>query len=268
MKSMLLSVVVVSALVVAGIGGTLADFSDIETSHDNYFETGSLDLKVSRTIGDVTNYYEDPDVPTMLAVSNAMPECLSKDIAFDLHNAGVSDQCGGWVYIHFKNLRCEDTGKTEPENAAEIATTPIGELEDGTMVYATNDGTIGGTPILGADWGTAGCELAKHVDVRIAISTTGPDSGFADVDLSAYDVDPADGVIKLNELLCNQIELSPLNAGQTIWVEVYFRLQDVPEEDVGANLFPDGKFNNWPTNALMDDAMYFDMSFELLQFQA
>jgi predicted ribosomally synthesized peptide with SipW-like signal peptide len=268
-RNVILSVVVVAVLIGAGIGGTLADFSDIETSRDNLFETGSLDLKVSQKIGDTVTYYDDPDVPTLLNVTNAMPECTSKDIAFDLYNAGDSDQAGGWVYIHFKNLELLDTGKTEPEDAAEIATTPIGELDDGTFIYATDDGTSTGTPLLGADWGTgAGKELVKHVDVRIAISTTGPDSGFSDLDLSAYDDDPADDVIKLNELICEQILLSELGPGDTIWVEVYFRLQDVPESAVGANLFPAGsKFENWVTNALQDDQMMFDLSFELLQFK-
>jgi len=39
MKSIVLSVVVISALLVGGIGGTLATWSDSETSEDNYIET-------------------------------------------------------------------------------------------------------------------------------------------------------------------------------------------------------------------------------------
>jgi predicted ribosomally synthesized peptide with SipW-like signal peptide len=259
MKNIVLSVVVISALIAAAVGGTLADFSDIETSKDNTFETGSLDLKVSQTIGGVTTYYDDPNVPTLLKVANAMPECLSKDVAFDLKNDGKYDQGTGYVYIHFKNLVCEDTGKTEPEIAVEEGTTPIGELDDGTFVYAV--------PPLGTDWGTtAACELADHVDVRIAVSTQGPNGGFVDVDLSAYDANGDDN-IKLGELLCWQILLSELGSQKTIWVEIYFRLQDIPEGDLGYDLFPAGnKFEHWPTNALQDDQMKFDISFELFQF--
>lgn len=40
MKNILLSAVVVSSLIVTGVGGTFAGFSDTELSQENYIETG------------------------------------------------------------------------------------------------------------------------------------------------------------------------------------------------------------------------------------
>ena len=49
MKSIFLSVVVICALVISGLGGTLAGWSDTEEAQDNVIVTGSLDLKVNGT---------------------------------------------------------------------------------------------------------------------------------------------------------------------------------------------------------------------------
>ena len=48
MRNALLSLVVVAALIAGAVGGTLATWSDSETSHGNVISTGSLDLKVNR----------------------------------------------------------------------------------------------------------------------------------------------------------------------------------------------------------------------------
>lgn len=48
MKLALLALIVVLALGLVSVGGTFAVFSDSEFSQDNYFETGSLDLKVAK----------------------------------------------------------------------------------------------------------------------------------------------------------------------------------------------------------------------------
>ncbi len=47
MKNIFLAIVIVSALAIAGIGGTLAGFSDTEQSLNNVFEVGNLDMLVS-----------------------------------------------------------------------------------------------------------------------------------------------------------------------------------------------------------------------------
>jgi hypothetical protein len=283
MKRILMSLMVIG-LVGGLMGSALADFSDIETSVGNYFESGSLDLLVSDNTGAL---YEDPDVPAFFNVVAAWPEC-EKAVVFDLHNDGSGNQTIPWVYIHFKNLECYGIEKTEPELAAEMAATPIGELEDGTAVYATTDGSKEGQPLIGTDYGE-NCELSKHVDVRIwttMMSTDGTAAGafdWAEVDLAQYDVDPQNGVVKMNELVCNQVELGQLaneDDPETVdveenhmYVKIILRLQDIDEDDYpGVSLFDEtipaeAKWDHWPTNALMLDGMSFDMAFELLQIR-
>lgn len=261
MKSVFLSIVVICALAIAGIGGVFANYQDIETSEDNYVETGDLDLKVSYKGVD----YDDPNVPMLISADNFMPECMDKSFHFDLHNAGDYDQGTGWVYFHFKNLKFKDTGRSEPEIAAEMGRTPIGESYDGTFIYAD--------PPLGYGWGTLNGALADHISVNIL---TGPDpfpgGTFTQLDLSAYDAN-GDGVIKLSELVCEQVLIGELDSGETIYVWVSLWLQDVPEGTLGYNLFhsnshpEEAKWEDWPTNALMNDQVTFDISFELFQFE-
>jgi hypothetical protein len=265
MKNIFLTVVVICALTIAGVGGVFANYQDIDVSHNNYVETGDLDLKVSKG----GYLYDSPNIPVIIDADNFMPECQDKSFHFDLHNAGDYEQGTGWVYVHFKNLVFTDTGKTEPENAVELGLTPIGEKMDGTLVYAPGGG-------LGLDYGTAGGELARHISVAILINPVSgdiTDPNWTRVDLSAYDNDPADGVIKLNELECEQILVSELDSGDTLYVWVATILQDIPEEhpDIGEDLFDEAteeaKWNDWPTNALQNDKVTFDISFELFQFQ-
>ena len=253
MKNIFLAVVIVCALAVAGIGGVFADFQDIETSHNNYFETGSLDLKVSQH--DVL--YDDPNVPALVTTDDFMPECEDKSYHFDLHNAGDYIQGTGWVYVHFKNAVYTDPGRTEPEDAVEgVNNNPIGELEDGTFIYSPG-------------WGANLDELGYHIEVAIYTRALETDLWVA-VDLSAYDEND-DGYIKFNEVVCNQMLIGELDSLETIYVKIDVWFQDIPEEHdrVKLDLFPgtEGKFNDWPTNALQNDKVTFDISFELFQFK-
>jgi hypothetical protein len=274
MKGIFLTAVVICALAIAGIGGVFANYQDIDISSGNYFETGDLDLKVSDSYG---NWWDTPNIPVLIEADNFMPECQDKSFHFDLHNVGDYEQGTGWVYMHIKNLVFEDTDnkmgepKAEPEVAVESGLNPIGELADGTPVCLTGpDGPPNGP--LGLDWGTAGGELAEHIEVAIGINYVSPsitDPNWVWLDLSAYDDDPANGVIKLNELVCEQILLGELDSCNEMYVWVALWFQDIPEEDLGYDLFPGtaSKWNDWPTNALMNDMVTFDISFELFQFQ-
>lgn len=255
MKNIILSVVVVGALVAAGIGGTLADFSDIEISPDNFFETGSMNLLISDEVGTV---YDGPwEIPTLFEVyadGGAWP-CCSKDIRLDMHLEAQGQEQSAWAYLHIKNIECYGIEKVEPEIAVETGGI-IGELDDGTIIYS---------PIIG-EYGE-NCELAEHIDISVFTGPTiaGP---WDSVDLSAYDAN-GDLIIKMHEIECHQIELGELIACEPLWIMISLHLQDVPEEYLGYDLFPGSgpgvKFNDWPTNALMKDGMEFDLSFELLQ---
>ena len=286
MKNIFLSVMVVATLVAAGVGGTLADFSDIETSQDNYFETGGMDLKVSDEAG---NEYDDPDIPTFYEVTTGWP-CCSKDRTFDLHNAGDGEQSPPHVYIHIKNVECSQlepkiTYKyikcdlTDPTKCVEtVAADPDGRPVTEPEYVACCGGVAGedknGDPVtvpgIGCDKCTSECLLAHHVDIKISTCDT-QGGTYTPVDLFALGLDKnGDGFIKMNEVECEQIELGTLPGCTTMWVNMSLHLQDIPEGDLGFDCFDENdpdevKWDHWPTNALMYDRMDFDMAFELLQ---
>jgi len=298
MKNVILAVVAIAALTLAGMGGVFANWQDIETSEDNYFGTGALDLKVSDTEG---IEYDDPNVPVFLELLDAWPECISKDMRFDLHNAGQGTQDVPWLYLHFKNYECgwvvpkavfhwincnnitgecevvpappkpgggdwthndRGTGLPKPVNEPEYV------AECGGIAGELVDGTLQEVPGIGCCYGD-NCQLSRHIDVAIFTSTTGFGGPWVAVNLSKYNDDPVDGFIKLNEIECEEIELGQLPNCNTVYVMISLRLQDIPEEYFGMDFFdeiyPEAKWNDWPTNALQKDVLNFDISFELLQ---
>ena len=319
MKNILLSVVVISALVVAGVGGTLADFSDYEVSEDNYFGSGALDLKVSNFMG---IEFQGDDVPVLCSFEDALP-CCDKSFFFDLENYGQGSQGIPQAYLHLKNLECAwivpeavwewiecdpttgecvivsaptpepphhtiGTGFPKPVNEPEFV------AECGGVAGEDVNGAKVEVPGVGCCFGDGeGCELAEHVDVVIQIagpwphadkpdrSDEVPNNDWMTLDLSQYDKN-GNGVIKIDELICEQIDLGPLPYGEGIWIHVALHMQDVDEDDLiaeglltdpgtGYGWFDDtipaeAKWDHWPTNALQKDAMYFDMGFELLQY--
>ena len=314
MKNILLSVVVIGALVVAGVGGTLADFSDYEVSEDNYFATGAMDLVVSDEDGDD---YNGDIVPEVFRVVDGWP-CCSKDRSFDLHNVGDNEQEPPVVYLHIKNVDC---GWVMPKMAYEwidcdddvciIVDAPANPPTQGSRnqglpkpvtepEFVAECGGVAGedvngdpvtVPGIGCCYGED-CQLSQHVDVKIQIAGpyTGadtpetasdvPTADWVTLDLSSYDDDPSD-IVKLDELACQQIELGELPGCFTLWVNMSLHLQDVDEDDLiaagdltdpgmGYGWFDDtipceAKWDHWPTNALQNDVMWFDMGFELLQ---
>jgi predicted ribosomally synthesized peptide with SipW-like signal peptide len=308
MKNIVLSVMVVCTLIGGALAGTLADFSDIEVSRDNYFETGSLDLKVSDYMG---RLYQDPDVPAFYQVSDAWP-CCDKSVFFDLENFGQGFQAVPHVYMHIKNLNCYWIVPKNPiwvDEDGDVVAAPVPAPPTGTIgtgfpkplcepEYVAECGGIAGenatgqpveVPGIGLCYGET-CELAEHVGVLIevagpydetvkpATSYDVPTDDWEALDLSDYDLN-GDGVIKLNELVCVQIDLGGLPNNAGLWVHVSLHLQDFTEEDAYAQgLIPttyfdetipaELKWNDWPTNALMKDGMSFDMAFELLQLPA
>jgi hypothetical protein len=235
MKNIFLSVVVISALVVAGIGGTLADFSDSEEEMGDTVQAGSMDLKV--------NGLNDPDL-LPASIRGMVPE---KSYHFEktVANAGTID---GWLYIHIKNVLCEETDdkgfKPEPEIVAEVGGKHGQEIVPGVGER---------------------CDMEAHLEVEILYDGV-------PVDLSAYDIDPnSPGVIKLSELMCNQILIAQLEqCGAEHELNFSFLLQDVPESYYGLDIFDETdphevKWEHWPTNAYMGDTVSFDILFELLQ---
>ena len=313
MKNILLSVMVICTLVGGALAGTLADFSDIEVSPDNYFETGSLDLAVSDSDG---THFNGVDVPAFWEVSDAWP-CCDKSVFLDLENVGQGFQQVPNVYIHFKNVDCywiqpKDYSVIWVDENGDIVAEPTwapgaGQaqiLPDGTILpdypkpltepeYVAELGGIAGenatgglvtVPGIGLCYGED-CQLAEHIGVLMWIAGPWPDEDKPEssdaVPSAAWRMvtlpDPnGDGVTKLDELICVQIDLGGLPCNEGIWVHISLHLQDFDEEDAYAQgLIPEtyfdetndieAKFDHWPTNALQKDGVRFDMAFELLQ---
>jgi hypothetical protein len=272
MKNILLSVVVISALVVAGVGGTFADFSDSEEEVGDSLQAGSLDLKV--------NGEDDPNVLPFHIPS--MTPSKRYDATKTVINEGTIP---GYLYIHFKNPLCIETNDKDINGDTVIDELDKPEPER----VAEQGGKVQQKYVVGL--GEA-CDMEEHVDVAIEVN------GVA-LDLDAYD-DNADGVIKLHELESHQIPLGQLPS-QVEWDIVFiFHLQDIDEDDIAVDndgdtlvdedpidgVDNDGdtlvdedppdqyfdendehewKFDHWPTNRLMGDTLTFDVLFELLQ---
>jgi len=291
-KNILLSVVVMAVLVAGGIGGTLADFNDYEVSEDNYFQMGSMDLTVSDSDGDE---YNGANIPTIVVVENGWPDC-SKDRSWDLHNAGENEQVPPEVYIHFKNYECvwAPTKVTSTTPVAYIA------IESGHVVkYATpgpgrvgiNEpqmvaifGGVAGENASGSKVTVAGindaaiCLLSRTLQVEIRYSeqyteaakpaswAAVPDADKHILSLSAYD-DNLDGIITLNELLCHQIKMFDLKGCYSRWMNISLRAVDINESEFSMNYFgtdpAEAKWENWPTNAIQNQKLFFDMAFEM-----
>jgi len=98
MKNILLSVVVICALVVAGIGGTLAGFVDTEFSSGNYFQMGMQDLLVN-----------GKNDPIGHVIQETHPKWdQSNDFYVNFFNWGECE--GSYLYIHVKDVVSTEAG--------------------------------------------------------------------------------------------------------------------------------------------------------------
>lgn len=301
MKNILLSVMVICTLIGGALAGTLADFSDIEVSKDNFFATGSLDLKVSDYQG---REYNGDTIPAFIQYSDAWP-CSDKSFYIDLENWGQGAEFIPYAYVHFKNLECgwvvpkntyawidcdPDTGECIVIPRADWPDLPVGTHGTGLPKpvtepeYVAECGGIAGenatgqpveVPGIGCCFGED-CQLAAHIGVKIWVAGPWPHEdkpAYNEVPMGAWEL-VFDG--KLSELNCTEFELGQIPNCNGIWVHVSFHLQELSEEDAhDLGLIPttyfdetipaELKWNDWPTNALQKDYVEFDMSFELLQ---
>lgn len=102
-KKILVSMMLIGLVAALAGAGLYAYFSDTETSSNNTFSTGTLDLKVDG--------YDDPYVPVYFEVEDVKPGD-SGSVDIELSNAGSID---GVAYLTFTNV-VDDPGTTpEPE---------------------------------------------------------------------------------------------------------------------------------------------------------
>ncbi len=143
MKAILRSAIIVLAITAAASGATVAYFSDTETSANNTFTAGTLDLSV-----DALN----PLVHATFAVTNMMPG-EQKSGTYRLKNEGSLD---GYIDIESITVTNTENGCNEPEATSgdtSCANPGVGEgeLQDNvtaTLFTDTNcDGSINGAEV-------------------------------------------------------------------------------------------------------------------------
>jgi len=112
-KKILIAVMTLAIVAALGVGGALAVFSDTETSEDNTFTAGTLDLKV-----------DDADSPVAhVEVENIAPG-WNNIYKWTLKNAGSLD---GVVKICISEVTELEKGTNEPEDIGEaFVFTPAG----------------------------------------------------------------------------------------------------------------------------------------------
>lgn len=263
MKSIFLSVVIICALVIAGIGGTLAGFSDTEQSNGNSIVTGGLDL----TVNGLDDLPYGLGVPALVAFTDIQPgQWYEKTIT--LSNLGQSVLPNGandtaYAFIEFKNMKCDNVNPKHPYYIDKWYTSPIsqtGKLEP--ELVAEYGGVLDQVDILGKNWaGTA----ANPDNPTKAYGQTGDNCCLTStIDVLMY----FDGVQiyndKIGTLLNKKIylgECPPCGSQHSLLLK--FRLPQVKDTAwIGQKGYD---FEYWPTNAFMVDKVSWDMMFILTE---
>ncbi len=284
MKSVFLSVVIITALAVAGIGGTLAGWSDTEESQDNYIVTGALDLKVN----DTDDKPWGIGIDGLIELYDIVPSDTHK-VVITVANEGqaidpLNQSKSAPLFIYFKDFACSNVTpehdgyewpassgliKPEPELVAEyggvLAQTHI--IGDGTYSFAAvTDGVWGSTHTdwHDADWpkvqamgktGDTACSLSGRIEVTIY---------FGEANNGEQIVW---GPVMLTSLLNEQIYLGELpESGADYEIGLWFHMLNTPDdENWDEERWPE-KFADWQTNAWMKDKINFNIMFELLDY--
>ena len=293
MKNIFLSVVVVTTLIAAGLGGTFAGFVDTEISEGNFYQAGISDLLV--------NGKNDP-IGAKLQYTHGAP-CKSIDFWIDLYNWGECQ--GGMVYMQFKDLVSEENGTKlhlgveyvydgvapgdPPIGVPEGYRPAVGDEPKGPDVWSSEpekiaevgDGYVGQIYVpfdhpgcLGEDYASG---ISDHLDVSVSVplkGATGEILGNPDIDGDGF-VDSAEQAAwtaagnrwleiaslagKLVDIATKKDALGFLETQTMTFVHVDVHLQQI--ECPG---WPDDQTKYWPTNALQGDRATWSMMFELI----
>jgi predicted ribosomally synthesized peptide with SipW-like signal peptide len=252
----LLSSIVLTALVIAGIGGTLAGFSDSEESFDNYIVSGSIDLKVN---GEDDQPWGE-GVPAVVTLVRIMPS-KTYEVDITVRNDGEAYEPDGetpepaYLYIHLKDYWCDNIepvhGGIDVTDYPELVlknkniTSP---LKPEPEMVAEFGGRVGQVEFEGLGQMGDECCLTTHVELTIA-----------------YDDEDVWGPEFIGLAQCKQLllgTLPPCGEEHTITLKFHLPQQlDYAWQSHGI----EEKFKYWPTNAFMVDALNFGILFELLQ---
>jgi len=292
MKNILLSAVVVTTLIAAGVGGTFAGFVDTEISEGNFVEAGISDLLV--------NGKNDPNVGAKIEWDCVVP-CKSIDFWIDLYNWGEC-QSGG-VWMQFKDVVSEESGaKThlgaeyvydgvspgnpdlgvpagyriavggEPKGAGVWSSEPEKIAEVGGGKVAQYDILPGDPGTMGEDYASG---IADHLDMTVTVplkGATGNELGNPDTNKDG-NVDAAEraawGVAnrwQIIESLSGKLAIVSLEKyylGNLKTQEMTFIHFDVHLQQIECPGWPDDQTKYWPTNALQGDKVTWSMMWEL-----
>lgn len=258
MRNIFLSVVIICALVIAGVGGTLATLSDTEESYDNYIEVGSLDLKVN----DMDDYNEmwNPDGglgPIITA------ECIVPGTPMGAHVKVENEGCvDGYLYIVFKKHDCYNTLKEGAEGwipdewtymDAELKPEPEMVSEFGGMLAQQ---CLPGIGVIGDN-----CCMNSHTYV------TGVMSQYPLMPVGGGDVF-IDG-FAIGSLQYQVVPVGMLpQCGADWWLHFYFDVPQESETQYQMDYFNDASpFEDWPANALQADGIKFNIMFILVDHE-
>lgn len=269
MKAVFLSIVVVCTLVVAGVGGTLATWSDSETSFDNYIETGSLDLLVNGA--DDEPWGEGVDLE--INITCMIPCKWYGPYEVVLWNAGQCET-DSEAYIHIKDMECSNIDPKEGSGYPATYGTNAGDLKPEPELVAEGGGRVNSVMVKGIGEEGDECSMGTHVDMVITNTDVAPDDVDADVLMRD----------KLGKWDCKEIYLFDLSPCTPRTIYIWFHLQQFSEDSLGLPnliLHPDEmmpiptgeaydaalmhwqKFNDWPSWSMMKDRVDFDIEFDL-----
>ena len=269
-KNAFFAIVVVCALVVSGIGGVLAGFSDTEQSVGNTIITGSLDLKVNGN--DDLPY--GTGVGAVVAIPAMQPAGVDGKLMYErsiiVQNMGNSTLPDGsndenaFLYIKFKNMVCDNVEPAHDRAAYEDLwyTSPISnKLKLEPELVTEYGGVLDQIDIIGAWW-----DPEEPRDPRKATGQIGDNCtlGSSIQVVVLYDGEPIKGPVSMASLKDTWLYVGKLPAcGAEHKVQLRFFLPQILDEewtgDTGMG------FEYWMTNGLMNDKLTFDVEFGLTE---
>jgi predicted ribosomally synthesized peptide with SipW-like signal peptide len=272
--------VVVCALAVAGLGGTLAGWSDTEESYDNYISTGSLDLKVEgkddRPWGTGINQ-------TVSLVDIVPCNYHKVDVTVENHGQAIdefSNNMSAPFSVRFKDPVCSNvdptcgTGIEWPAGSGLMKPEPELVAEYGGVLAQVN--IIGTGVVANGNWGPASFGYNTDFDTIPAVNATGRKHDTACSLRSVIDCTiwfgPSAGSqsivwgpLPLTDLFADEIYIGELpQCGEDYLVSFEFHAFNIDDDDWPGR----EQFSDWQTNAYMKDRIDFNIEFILGDYNA
>jgi predicted ribosomally synthesized peptide with SipW-like signal peptide len=274
MKSIFLSVVIISALVISALGGTFATWSDSETLWHNQIKTGSLDLllngKDDLPWGSGTAFE--------ISLTDIIPAKWYYGGSAELWNVGQYDTEDGdaHAYIWVKNIACGNIAPNDGGYPDPSSNNPwSGDLKPEPELVAEYEGKVNSHYVYGYDH-AVGDDTSLKSHIKMAVTNTaapGPyDAGivyyedflykYAEGEKYLFDLEPNEA--RTIHFWFYMVQLSEDVLG---WDDIIVHPNDMTPVPTGtayqAALLHWKKFNDWPSWALMKDWIWFDAEFDL-----